>query len=203
MSDLNSSQKNKSNSNSDSNSNNHINYFSSMYSSDKVFAIIKVRNKKKWNKEEDMKLISLAEKNQEKHWKEISRNFTNKNPLQCFSRYKRIRPGIIKGTWAKEEDLRILSLVEIYGKSWSRLAKIMRSRNGKQIRDRFINVLDPLVKKEKFSYREDKKIKELYIKFGPKWATIAKALPNRTPDMIKNRFHSSIKKYLHKKNHNK
>jgi len=76
----------------------------------------------------------------------------------------------------------------------------MKSRNGKQIRDRFINVLDPDVKKGKFSYKEDKRIKELYLKYGPRWATIARGLPNRTPDMIKNRFHSSIKKYLHQRN---
>lgn len=177
-----------------------MNYYSNMYSENKIFAIIKVRNKKKWTKEEDLKLIKLAEKNKEKHWKEISKNFANKNPLQCFSRYKRIKPGIIKGTWSKEEDDKILSLVNIYGKSWSKLAKIMKSRNGKQIRDRFINVLDPDVKKGKFSYKEDKKIKDLYLKYGPRWATISRGLPNRTPDMIKNRFHSSIKKYLHQKN---
>lgn len=181
-------------------SSSHMNYYSNMYSENKIFAIIKVRNKKKWTKEEDLKLIKLAEKNKEKHWKEISKNFLNKNPLQCFSRYKRIKPGIIKGTWSKEEDQNILSLVSIYGKSWSKLAKIMKSRNGKQIRDRFINVLDPDVKKGKFSYKEDRRIKELYLKYGPRWATIARGLPNRTPDMIKNRFHSSIKKYLHQKN---
>jgi len=181
-------------------SSSQINYYPSLYPENRIFAIVKVRNKKKWTKEEDIKLIKLAEKNKEKHWKEISKNFVNKNPLQCFSRYKRIKPGIIKGTWSKEEDDRILSMVNIYGKSWSKLAKIMRSRNGKQIRDRFINVLDPEVKKGKFSYKEDRKIKELYLKYGPRWATIARALPNRTPDMIKNRFHSSIKKYLYQKN---
>ena len=162
----------------------------------KIFSIVKVRNKKKWTKEEDSKLIKLAEKNKEKHWKEIAKNFQNKNPLQCFSRYKRIKPGIIKGTWSKEEDERILSLVKIYEKSWSKIAKIIKSRNGKQIRDRFINVLDPEVKKGKFSYKEDKKIRELYLQHGPKWATISRGLPSRTPDMIKNRFHSSIKKNL-------
>lgn len=181
------------------NSSSNMNYFTNIFSENKVFAIIKVRNKKKWTKEEDSKLIRLAEKNREKHWKEISKNFLNKNPLQCFSRYKRIKPGIIKGTWTKEEDEHILNLVGICGKSWSKLAKIMKSRNGKQIRDRFINVLDPDVKKGKFTYKEDKKIKELYKRYGPRWATIARNLPNRTPDMIKNRFHSSIKKYLHQK----
>jgi myb proto-oncogene protein len=159
-----------------------------------IFQIIKIKNKKKWTKEEDTLLIKLAEKYKEKHWKEISKNFSNKNALQCFSRYKRIRPGIVKGSWSKEEDEKILHLVQIYGKSWSKISKILISRNGKQIRDRFINVLDPEIKKGKFTEEEDKILIRLYMYYGPKWATIAKHFNNRTADMIKNRFHSSIKK---------
>lgn len=162
-----------------------------------IFSIIKIKNKKKWTKEEDAILIKLAEKYKEKHWKEISKSFTNKNALQCFSRYKRIRPGIVKGSWCKEEDERILQLVDVYGKSWSKISKILVTRNGKQIRDRFINVLDPEIKKGKFTDEEDKQLIRLYLYYGPKWATIAKHFTNRTADMIKNRFHSSIKKMLY------
>jgi len=163
----------------------------------KIFAIRKVKNQKKWTREEDELLISLAEKYNEKHWKEISKMFENKNSLQCFSRYKRIRPGIIKGSWKKEEDQEILRLVHKYGKAWSKISKILNTRNGKQIRDRFINVLDPEIRKGKFTEEEDKKLVSLFQQFGPKWATISKYYPNRTADMIKNRFHSSIKKKLY------
>jgi hypothetical protein len=162
----------------------------------KIFSIRKVKNQKKWTREEDELLISLAEKYNEKHWKEISKMFVNKNSLQCFSRYKRIRPGIIKGSWKKEEDQEILRLVNKYGKAWSKISKMLNTRNGKQIRDRFINVLDPEIKKGKFTEDEDKKLVSLFQQFGPKWATISKYYPNRTADMIKNRFHSSIKKKL-------
>lgn len=160
----------------------------------KIFHIAKIKNKKKWTTDEDILLISLAEQYKEKHWKNISKYFQNKNPLQCFSRYKRIRPGIIKGSWSKEEDEQILNLVKQYGKSWSKIAKLLNTRNGKQIRDRFTNVLDPEIKKGKFSDEEDKLLIKLYISYGPKWAIISKSFPNRTADMIKNRFHSSIKK---------
>jgi myb proto-oncogene protein len=162
----------------------------------KIFAIRKVKNQKKWTREEDELLISLAEKYNEKHWKEISKMFANKNALQCFSRYKRIRPGIVKGSWKKEEDVEIMKLVSKYGKSWSKISKILNTRNGKQIRDRFINVLDPEIKKGKFTDEEDRKLIQLFQQYGPKWATISKYYPNRTADMIKNRFHSSIKKKL-------
>ena len=64
--------------------------------SNQIFEIVKIKNKKKWTNEEDIQLIKLADKFKEKHWKEISIHFLNKNALQCFSRYKRIRPGIIK-----------------------------------------------------------------------------------------------------------
>jgi hypothetical protein len=161
-----------------------------------IFSIIKIKNKKKWSKDEDKVLIDLAEKYKEKHWKDISTNFTNKNALQCFSRYKRIRPGIIKGSWSKDEDEKILSLVQIYGKCWSKISKVLVTRNGKQIRDRFINVLDPKIKKGKFTDDEDKKLIKLFMSYGPKWATISKHFANRTADMIKNRFHSSIKKII-------
>lgn len=165
--------------------------------SPKIFSIVKIKNKKKWTKEEDEMLIDLAEKYKEKHWKDISSAFNNKNSLQCFSRYKRIRPGIIKGSWSHQEDEKILKLVSIYGKSWSKISKILVTRNGKQIRDRFINVLDPDTKKGKFTEKEDKLLIKLYLYHGPKWATIAKYFEHRTADMIKNRFHSSIKKQLY------
>lgn len=161
-----------------------------------IFAIRKIKNQKKWTREEDEMLISLAEQFNEKHWKEISKRFVKKNSLQCFSRYKRIRPGIVKGSWKREEDLRIIDLVNKYGKSWSKISKILGTRNGKQIRDRFINVLDPEIRKGKFTEEEDKKLIQLFRQYGPKWATIAKYYANRTADMIKNRFHSSIKKKL-------
>jgi len=141
-------------------------------------------------------LIVLAEQFGEKHWKEISKRFVNKNSLQCFSRYKRIRPGIVKGSWKKDEDFRILELVRKYGKSWSKISKILGTRNGKQIRDRFINILDPEIRKGRFTEEEDMKLISLFQQHGSKWATIAKFYPNRTADMVKNRFHSSLKKKM-------
>jgi myb proto-oncogene protein len=89
-----------------------------------------------------------------------------------------------------------MDLVRKYGKSWSKISKMLGTRNGKQIRDRFINVLDNEVKKGKFTDEEDRKLILLFKQYGPKWASIAKYYPNRTADMIKNRFHSSIKKKI-------
>ena len=161
---------------------------------EKIFLIKKVINQKKWTKEEDLNLIKLVKNYNGKNWKEVASFFHNKTPLQCFSRYKRIRPGINKGTWKKEEDKLIVSLVEKYGKSWSKISKIIQTRNGKQIRDRYLNILDPNINKKKFSVEEDYLLIQLYEKFGPKWAKINQFFHKRTTDMIKNRFYSSLKK---------
>ena len=53
---------------------------------------------KKRTKEEDLNLINLVKNYKEKNWKEVASFFHKKTPLQCFSRCKRIRPGINKGT---------------------------------------------------------------------------------------------------------
>jgi len=164
------------------------------YKPNQIFIIKKAKKQKKWTNEEDQLLIATAEKFNERHWKEISKRFSNKNSLQCFSRFKRIRPGILKGPWKKSEDQKILDLVSRYGKAWSKISNALGTRNGKQIRDRFTNVLDPEIKKGRFTDEEDRLLEVLYRQYGTKWSQIALHFPKRTADMIKNRFHSSIKK---------
>ena len=160
----------------------------------KIFSIKKVINQKKWSNEEDVLLINIVKENNEKNWKKISSYFQNKNPLQCFSRYKRIKPGIRRGFWRKEEDELILSLIKKYGKNWSKISNLIKTRNGKQIRDRYINILAPNINKNKFSQEEDNLLLRLYKKFGPKWSKIHNYFKERTTDMIKNRFHSTLKR---------
>ena len=70
----------------------------------------------------------------------------------------------------------------------------MGSKNGKQIRERFINKLDPKIKKDDWTEEQDRKILELYSKIGSKWSQISKYLPGRPENKIKNRFYSFIQK---------
>jgi len=50
------------------------------------------------------------------------------------------------------------------------------------------------LKKENLHLMKMSNLWDCLKKHGPKWATISKYFPNRTADMIKNRFHSSIKR---------
>ena len=147
-----------------------------------------------WTEEEDKILIEKAKEFNYKNWNSIVEFIPGKNAIQCSSRYRRIRPGLIKGGWKKEEDSKLLSLYEKYGKNWAAISKEMPHRTGKQIRDRFINSLDTRYKRGKFNEEEDKIILKYYKIYGNEWSKIAKKMKTRTGDMIKNRFYSSLKK---------
>ena len=156
---------------------------------------------KKWNKEDDIKLINLVDSyNSSKiKWFEISDNF-DKTTLQCYSRYRQINPVLNKGKWNCDEDELLRSYVKQYGKKWAYISKHMKNRSGKQIRDRYINCLDEQNLKHGFTEKEDCKIISLYKIYGPKWSIISKEFYGRTGDAIKNRYYWSIKPSLLSKN---
>jgi hypothetical protein len=160
-------------------------------------ATVKSKKLVKWNIKEDIKLISLVESNDEfklsKKWKLISSHFTDKTGKQCFSRYNRIKSNIKKGRWGLEEDHKIKDLVNLYNYNWAKISKLINNRTPKQIRDRYINYLDPNLNSNPFTEEEDNIILSFVKTNGKHWVKLSKLINGKSSLSIKNRYFSLIR----------
>lgn len=113
--------------------------------------------------------------------------------------------GIKRRPWTEDEDEAITLLVNAIGvRQWTIIASRLRTdfgisgRTGKQCRERWHNHLDPCVSKESWSEQEEKTMFQAHNSWGNKWALIAKYLPGRTDNAIKNHYYSCLRKQYRK-----
>lgn len=103
-----------------------------------------------------------------------------------------------KGPWTVEEDMRLIGHIRLHGEGrWSFLAKAAGlKRTGRSCRRRWVNGLRPDLKRDKISPEEERLIMQLHGRLGNRWSDIARCLPGRTDNGIKNYWRTRIKRKL-------
>lgn len=101
-----------------------------------------------------------------------------------------------KWKWTPEEDTLLSRLARQFNQDWSKVSEFFPNKTLSNIKKRYLNKHNPVIRKSSWTPQEDRVILSLYAEQGCSWMQIAEHLPGRQPDAIKNRFYGTLRKKL-------
>ncbi|KAL1472531.1 hypothetical protein MTO96_022936 [Rhipicephalus appendiculatus] len=146
-----------------------------------------------WAAEEDAKLAALVKKLGLHKWDEVASQMGGKRTaFQCAERHmQRFNNCLKTGSFSKDEDAQLLKLLKehtVEGEiQWNKVTMSMPSRTRMQLSYRWDRVLNPNLRRGKFSYDEDKMLVMAVEAYGENWAIIKDFLPGRTRHQCRER----------------
>ncbi|KAG2495316.1 hypothetical protein HYH03_006587 [Edaphochlamys debaryana] len=98
--------------------------------------------------------------------------------------------------WTQEESDKLISIVgKVQGSvdlvNWQDVAKLVPGRTGKQCREKWKNDLRPNISKDPWSLKEEYVLALAHSLHGNRWSEVARYLPTRPENTIKNRWYAT------------
>ncbi|KAL3785912.1 hypothetical protein HJC23_008107 [Cyclotella cryptica] len=154
-----------------------------------------------WTEEETDRLAEIMLQYQDcsttPDWSAVANNFPGKSPIDCLAQWQNISlPDQIKGkgSWTPSEDAILRDKRAEFGRKWSKIAEFLPGRSGKQCRERYVNHLNPSLKRGEWTDDEEAVLIAMREHSGNKWTHISKQLPGRSDNDVKNHYYSTIKR---------
>ncbi|XP_058741329.1 transcription factor MYB118-like [Vicia villosa] len=108
-----------------------------------------------------------------------------------------------KGKWTEDEDWLLGEFVDLFGlQNWFYIATLIEGKTNKQCWNRWHNHVRPDIEKGPWSKEEDMTLIKAHKEVGNKWTEIAKRLPRRTENTVRNHWNNTKKRLYSKKAQN-
>ncbi|CAK68537.1 unnamed protein product (macronuclear) [Paramecium tetraurelia] len=173
--------------------------------------------KKNWTIEEKKVLIWIVGKLSQaqdldirdlpdEFWEDVSEMVYRRDAVQCKQKWSQLQKTDLQSKpFTQEEDQALLNIINKYqeceqGQKWSLIANELNlhSRNyrsSKQCRERWLNHLNPRIRKDPWKDDEDFQLLNYVQEQGRRWADISKLFNGtRSENNVKNRFNSLVKR---------
>ena len=97
--------------------------------------------------------------------------------------------------WTYEEDTLVKALVAKHGaKKWALIADKLGGKTQKQVYARWRDYLQPGLTTRAWTPYEEEHLIKIQDVIGNQWAVLARLMPGRSPNAIKNKFHATKRK---------